>query len=141
MSTFSFPLNSSGSARLRPLSSLTWTPTARDRLPVWIGWSCIPVHGLHARLTHPPARHSSHIIAREWAKIRLDSSIIPTQEEHKKNETRGKLKDYTIWPYLAARVCMCVSVYMHVYSAIVSFMPIFINNRDITLEGFIYLFF
>lgn len=113
---------------LRSLPSLTWTVMASDRLYKWqpqqfwqrgaltpntVGCAAqCTVCLLHACLTLPHACHSSHIIAGEWAEIRLDSSIIPTQEGKKiKNETQGKLKDYTIWPYLAVRVWMCVCVY------------------------------
>ena len=33
-------------------------------------------------------------------------------EKKKKNETRGKPKDYTIWTYLTVRVCMCARMLM-----------------------------
>lgn len=72
------------------------------------------IYCMPAFLTHPPVIHLTS--PREmWAQIWLDSSIIPTQEE-KKYETQEKLKDYTIWPYLVARVCTCLSVFIHAYA-------------------------
>lgn len=66
------------------------------------------------RLAHPHhACHSSRIIGPEWAEIRLDSNIIPTQERRGgKMKHGGKTKGLHHLDISGAGLCVCVCACM-----------------------------
>lgn len=83
-----------------------------------VGWLCNPVYSVStctpASLTHTPVIHLTSS-AESGAEIGLASSVIPTRlgggGGAGGNMKQRKLKDYTIWPYLAVcvYVCLCES--------------------------------
>lgn len=98
---------------------------------------CKPTYSASAAcLPHPPACHSPPIIAGEWARIRLDNSIIPTQEG-KKIWNAGKTKGLhhldisnsaRVYVCLCARMLMCTRVqYVDVQSH-VSFISHWVHS-------------